>query len=154
MAAKSLKIQDKMVPEIVTMLVEGRSPHYISCHFKVEIESVLDIFNSVDFSAKCMELFKNRAKGMALIAHSNIARIAFSPDSSEVTKLKASKILVDIAREMNDLHPSDLEPSNMSQSQLADRLKALQKEASNRAGPIDTGQIDQPRQPTLDDMLD
>lgn len=111
------------------------------------------ILGDGEFSAKLLELFKTQAKGVALIAHHNIMRIAFDPLATAATQLKASKILVDIARELEDLSPGDLQPANMTQNQLADRLKALQKEAIKRAKPIETGVIDQPQPASLDDML-
>ncbi len=139
---------------IVQMLLEGKSIHYISCQKKVDIETILNLFSDVDFSAKCLELFKNRAKGFALIGHNNIARIAFSPDSSEATQLKASKYLVDIARELDQISPHDLDPAHMSQDQLIERLKALQKETVVRAKPVDTGVIEHKSSTNLEDMLD
>ena len=140
--------------EIAQRLINGDSPQVIATDFLITVNQVLSIFSDGDFSVRVLELFKNQARGVALVAHHNIMRIAFDPSATAATQLKASKILVDIAREMQELHPNDLEPAGMTQSQLADRLKALQKEAIARAKPIDTGVIDQATTPSLDDMLD
>lgn len=129
--------------KIAEKLIHGESPISISNNLNITVNDVLLILGDGEFSAKLYELFKTQAKGLALVAHHNITRIAFDPTASAATQLKASKILVDIAREMEELNPGDLEPANMSQSQLADRLKALQKEAIARAKPINTGVIDQ-----------
>lgn len=128
--------------EIAKKLIYGESPLTISTQMGITVNQVLSLLGDGDFSAKLLELFKTQAKGMAYIAHQNIARIAFDPLASPATQLKASKILVDIARELEELHPNDDEPANMSQSQLANRLKELQKEAIKRALPVDTGVIE------------
>lgn len=140
--------------EIAQRLINGESPQAIATHFLITVNQVLSIFGDGEFAAKCLELFNNQARGLALVALHNISRIAFDPTASAATQLKASKILVDIAREMEELHPNDLEPSGMTQAQLAERLKALQKEAIARTKPIETGVIDQPQPASLDDMLD
>lgn len=139
--------------KIAELLIRGESPQGISDELNITVNQVLMVFNDGDFSAKCLELFKIQARGLALVALHNISRIAFDPSATSATQLKASKILADIAREMDDLYPSDLEPSNMSQNQLAERLKALQKEAIARAKPINTGVIECQVSPDLDDML-
>lgn len=146
------KIENKQ--KIFEKIIHGENPNQISIEFGISLNEVLSIFGDRDFAAKLLELFKNQAKGMALIAHNNIARIAFDTTASAATQLKASKALVDIARELQELNPNDLEPAYMSQSQLADRLKALQKEAINRAKPINTGVIENISTPSLDDMID
>lgn len=150
---KDLIYLDKRA-EIAQKLINGDSPGKIADELNIRLNQVLAILGEGDFSAKCLELFKNQARGLALVALHNISRIAFNPSATAATQLKASKILVDIAREMEDLSPSDLEPAGMTQSQLAERLKALQKEAITRAKPIDTGVIDQLQPASLDDMLD
>lgn len=133
--------------KIAEKLIHGETPDKIASFFGLTQNDVLSLLGDKDFSAKLLELFKNRARGVAVIAHNNIMRIAFDEKATAATQLKASKILVDIAREMEELHPNDLEPANMTQNQLADRLKALQKEALNRTKPINTGVID------IDSML-
>lgn len=138
--------------EIAKKLIHGESPDKIANAMSITVNQVFQVLGDTEFSAKLLELFKLQAKGIALIAHNNIARIAFDPLASAATQLKASKILVDIARELEEISPNDLEPANMSQSQLADRLNELQKEAIRRAKPIDTGVIDQPAI-DLDDMF-
>lgn len=140
--------------KIAEMLIHGENPNNISTTLNIPINRVLMILGDGDFSARLLELFKNQAKGMAVIAHNNIARIAFDPTATAATQLKASKILVDIARELEDLHKDDLEPANMTQNQLAERLKALQKEAIARAKPIDTGVIEHKPVIDLDNMID
>lgn len=140
--------------KIAESLIHGESPNSISLNVGIPLNHVLNVLNDGDFSAKLLELFKNQARGVALIAHHNITRIAFDPTATAATQLKASKILVDIAREMDEIHRDDLEPSNMTQNQLAERLKALQKEAIARVKPIDTGVIDIEPIPSLDDMLE
>jgi len=139
--------------QIAEKLIHGESPGSISTDLNITLNQVLMVLGDGDFGAKLLELFRKQAKGAALIAHNNILRIAFDKDASPATQLKASKILVDIARELEDLHPNDLEPAYMSQKQLADRLKALQKEVITRAKPIDTGVIEHEAPPSLDDML-
>lgn len=139
--------------EIAQKLIHGESPDKISKEMNLGLNQVLAILGDGEFSAKCLELFKNQARGLALVALHNISRIAFDPSATAATQLKASKILADIAREMDDLHPNDLEPSGMTQAQLAERLKALQKEAIARAKPIDTGLIEHEPSASLDDML-
>lgn len=140
--------------EIAQKLIHGESPNKISKEMNLGLNQVLAILEDGEFSAKCLELFKNQARGLALVALHNISRIAFDPSATAATQLKASKILADIAREMDELHPNDMEPSGMTQAQLAERLKALQKEAITRAKPIETGVIDQPQPASLDDMLE
>ena len=143
---KQLIPHDQKV-KIAEKLIYGESPNKIATDLNITMNQVLLLLGDAEFSAKLLELFRNQARGIALVAHHNITRIAFDPSATAATQLKASKILVDIAREMQELHPNDLQPANMTQAQLADRLKALQKEALNRAKPIDTGVID------LDSML-
>ncbi len=128
--------------KIAEKLIYGESPNKIASDLGITLNRVLSLLGDAEFSAKLLELFRNQARGIALVAHHNIMRIAFDPSATAATQLKASKILIDIAREMEELHPNDLEPANMTQAQLADRLKALQKEAIARAKPIDTGVID------------
>lgn len=135
-----IKHDDKV--KIAEKLIHGENPNSISLSMNLPLNHVLGLLGDGDFSAKLLELFRNQARGIALVAHHNITRIAFDPSATAATQLKASKILVDIAREMQELHPNDLQPANMTQAQLADRLKALQKEAIARAKPIDTGVID------------
>lgn len=147
-----MTLDDKQ--KILEKIIHGENLNSISIEFKVSINVILSILGDRDFAAKLLELFTNQAKGMALIAHNNIARIAFDTTASAATQLKASKALVDIARELQELSPNDLEPAYMSQNQLADRLKALQKEAINRAKPINTGVIEHTPTPSLDDMID
>lgn len=139
---KSIILHDKKV-EIVQRLISGESPSSISSEYGLNINQLFSVLNDGELCVKLLESFKIQAKGIAFIAHSNIARIAFDSQASAATQLKASKILVDIARELDELHPNDDEPSNMSQIQLSNRLKELQKEAIKRAIPIDTGVIDQ-----------
>ena len=139
---KALITYDQKV-KIAEKIINGESPEKIANDLQLKQNHVLSVLGDSEFSAKLLNLFKNQARGIALLAHQNIVRIAFDIRSSAATQLKASKILVDIAREMEELHPNDLEPANMTQAQLADRLKALQKEALNRAKPIDTGVIEQ-----------
>lgn len=150
---KQLIPHDQKV-KIAEMLIHGESPNNIALTMNISLNTVFQLLGDGDFSARLLELFKNQAKGMAVIAHNNIARIAFDPAASAATQLKASKILVDIARELEDLSPNDLEPANMSQAQLKDRLEALQKEAIARAKPIDTGVIDAQPSADIDDMLE
>lgn len=138
---KALIPHDQKV-KIAEKLINGESPERIATECHTTVNQVIGLLNDGDFSLRLLELFKNQARGVALLAHHNIVRIAFDDKATAATQLKASKILVDIAREMEELHPNDLEPSNMTQAQLSDRLKALQKEAVNRAKPIDTGIID------------
>jgi hypothetical protein len=138
---KQLISHDQKV-KIAEKLIYGESPNKIASDLNITMNQVLLLLGDAEFSAKLLELFRNQARGIALVAHHNITRIAFDPSATAATQLKASKILVDIAREMQELHPNDLQPANMTQAQLADRLKALQKEAINRAKPIDTGVID------------
>jgi len=140
--------------QIAEKLIHGENPNNISKDLGIELNQVLMILGDGDFSARCLELYRNQARGLALVALHNISRIAFDPVATAATQLKASKILADIAREMDELHRDDLEPSNMTQNQLAERLKALQKEAILRAKPIDTGVIDLEPVPSLDDMLE
>ena len=139
---KSLIPHDQKA-DIAKRLIYGESPSAISEKTGMSVNEVLSVLGDGDFSGKLLELFKSQAKGVALIAHNNIMRIAFDPTASAATQLKASKILVDIARELEELHPNDDEPANMSQAQLADRLQELQKEAIKRAIPIETGVIEQ-----------
>lgn len=129
--------------KIAESIIHGENPNSIALNMNIPLNQVLSLLGDGDFSARLLELFKNQAKGMAVIAHNNIARIAFDPTATAATQLKASKILVDIARELDEIHRDDLEPSNMTQNQLKERLEALQKEAITRAKPIDTGVIDQ-----------
>lgn len=136
-----IKYDDKV--KIAEKLIHGENPNSISLSMNIPLNHVLGLLGDGDFSARLLELFKNQAKGMAVIAHNNIARIAFDPTATAATQLKASKILVDIARELEDLSPSDLEPADMTQNQLKERLEALQKEAIARAKPIDLKVIDQ-----------
>lgn len=128
--------------KIAEKIISGETPSKIAENLGLTVNQVLSILGDSEFSTKLLNLFKNQARGVALLAHHNIVRIAFDPESTRATQLKASKILVDIAREMEEIHANDLEPANMTQAQLADRLKALQKEAINRAKPIETGVID------------
>lgn len=136
-----IKYDDKV--KIAEKLIHGENPNSISLSMNIPLNHVLGLLGDGDFSARLLELFKNQAKGMAVIAHNNIARIAFDPTATAATQLKASKILVDIARELEDLSPSDLEPADMTQNQLKERLEALQKEALARTKPIDIGVINQ-----------
>lgn len=140
--------------KIAEMLIRGESPIIISNHLSLTVNEVLGILGDRGFSANLLELFKTQAKGAALIAHNNIMRIAFDPTASAATQLKASKILVDIARELEELHPDDMEPANMTQAQLVERLGELQKEVITRAKPVDGMILDQPATLDLDDMLD
>lgn len=140
--------------KIAERLIHGESPVSISTNLNITVNDVLLVLGDGDFSARLYDLFKTQAKGLALVALHNITRIAFDPAATVATQLKASKILADIAREMDEIHRDDLEPSNMTQNQLAERLKALQKEAIARAKPIDTGVIDIETSPSLDDMLE
>lgn len=140
--------------KIAERLIHGESPISISNNLNITVNDVLLILGDGDFSARLYDLFKTQAKGLALIAHHNITRIAFDDKASAATQLKASKILVDIARELEELSPNDLEPAHMSQGQLKERLEALQKEAIARAKPIDTGVIDMQSSADIDDMLE
>lgn len=135
-------ITNDIKAKIAENILNGENPESVGNKLGLTLNQVLGVLGDKDFSAKLLILFKNQAKGIALLAHNNIVRIAFDTKASAATQLKASKILVDIARELEELSPNDLEPATMTQSQLADRLKALQKEAINRAKPIDTGVID------------
>lgn len=135
-------ITNDIKAKIAENILNGENPENVGNKLGLTLNQVLGVLGDKDFSAKLLILFKNQAKGIALLAHNNIVRIAFDTKASAATQLKASKILVDIARELEELSPNDLEPATMTQSQLADRLKALQKEAINRAKPIDTGVID------------
>lgn len=135
-------ITNDIKAKIAENILNGENPESVGNKLGLTLNQVLGVLGDKDFSAKLLILFKNQAKGIALLAHNNIVRIAFDAKASAATQLKASKILVDIARELEELSPNDLEPATMTQSQLADRLKALQKEAINRAKPIDTGVID------------
>lgn len=128
--------------KIAEKLIHGESPERIAKEYNISVNHVLSLLGEREFSAKLLELFKNRARGVAVIAHNNIMRIAFDEKATAATQLKASKILVDIARELEEIHANDLEPANMTQNQLSDRLKALQKEAIARAKPINTDIID------------
>lgn len=151
-------LTDEKKQLVVELLLRGESPLYIAKSIGCIQSAVLSVLSCKGFADKCLEVFKSQSKGLALVALHNITRIAFSPDSTPATQLKASKILTDIARELDELSPDDLEPSTMTQSQIAERLKALQKEAASRARPVDTGQIDVPAKrvnaPSIDDMLD
>lgn len=140
--------------KIAEKIIHGENPNSIALTMNIPLNHVLGLLGDGDFSVKLLELFKNQAKGMAVIAHNNIARIAFDDKASAATQLKASKILVDIARELEELSPNDLEPANMSQVQLKDRLDALQKEAIARAKPINTGVIDMQASADIDDMIE
>lgn len=146
----SVKIQ------IAEKLINGESLEDISKCLKIRGNSILTILGDPSFSAKLLELFRNQARGLALLALHNITRIAFEENKSvtAATKLKASKMLADIALQLDEIQPGDLDPSSMSQSQLVARLRALQKEAGNRARPINTGQIEQVKSVSLADMLD
>lgn len=135
-------ITNDIKAKIAENILNGENPESVGNKLGLTLNQVLGVLGDKDFSAKLLILFKNQAKGIALLAHNNIVRIAFDTKASAATQLKASKILVDIARELEELSPNDLEPATMTQTQLADRLKALQKEAINRAKPIDTGVID------------
>jgi len=128
--------------QIAEKLLQGISPSIISIEMKISTNSVLSVLSEPFFSAKCLILFTNQARGLALVALHNISRIAFDTSASPATQLKASVALVNIAQGLNDLHRDDLEPSQMTQNQLSERLTILQKEAVNRAKPIDVGIID------------
>ncbi len=154
MNIRNKSLEPYQLDQISNMLIHGESPHKIAESLGISITRVFRVLQDEGFSIQCLEIFKTQAKGVALLAHNNLIRIAFDANASPATQLKASKILVDIARELEELHPSDLDPAHMSQDQLIDRLKSLQKEAIARAKPIDTGVIEHNPSTSLDDMLD
>lgn len=140
--------------QITEKLIHGVDPMMISIEHSLTVNQVLSVLTDAEISGRCAELFSSQARGLGLIALYNISRIAFDPVASAATKLKASKILADIARELQELHPNDLEPAYMSQKSLTDRLSLLQKEALKRAIPIDGAIIEHEPTPSLDDMLE
>ncbi len=142
--------------KIAALLIRGESPLTISNNLNITVNDVLGLLGDRGFSCNLLEMFKTQAKGAAFIAHNNILRIAFDPSplTSAATKLKASKILIDIARELEELHPDDMEPANMTQAQLVERLGELQKEVIARAKPVESLILDAEPSLDLDDMLD
>lgn len=139
--------------EIAEKLIHGENPNQISLDLNLSINQVFAILSDADFSGRCAELFTSQARGLGLVALHNISRIAFDPTATPATQLKASKILADIARELQELSPNDLEPAYMSQKSLTDRLSQLQKEAQRRAIPVKGEVIEHEPAPSLDDML-
>lgn len=146
--------KDEMRLKVAQKLINGDSPMVIATECGLTVNQVLTVLGCGDFAAKLLDLFKNQARGLALSSLHNIARIAFdeSPNASAATKLRASKLLVDIAKELDSIFAGDLDPATMTQAQLVNQLAAMQKEVANRAKPINTGQIDQGL--SLNDMID
>jgi hypothetical protein len=140
--------------QIAEKIIHGENPNKISLDLNLDINQVFAVLGDKEFSSKAAEIFSSQARGLGLVALHNISRIAFDATASPATQLKASKILADIARELQELHPNDLEPAYMSQKSLTDRLSLLQKEALKRAIPIDGAIIEHEPTPSLDDMLD
>ncbi len=153
MAMKELITLD-LKRQITEKIIHGIDPTIISNEFGLSINQVLSVLGDAEISGKVADLFALQARGLGLVALHNISRIAFDATASPATQLKASKILADIARELQELHPNDLEPAYMSQKSLTDRLSLLQKEALKRAIPIDGAVIEHEPTPSLDDMLD
>jgi hypothetical protein len=139
--------------QIVEKLINGDSPNEVSKYLNLSINQVLSVLGDVEISGKVADLFALQARGLGLVALHNISRIAFDTTASPATQLKASKILADIARELQELHPNDLEPAYMSQKSLTDRLSLLQKEAIKRSIPINADVIDNEAPISIDDML-
>jgi hypothetical protein len=128
--------------QIVEKLIHGIAPNDIASLLGITVNSVFNIFDDPELSNKFNDLLKARSIGMAFIAHNNISRIAFDPSASAATQLKASKMLVDIGKDTQEMHPVNIEPASMSQNQLVDTLRALEKERIKRAKPIDMGIIE------------
>ena len=140
--------------QIAEKIIHGENPNKISMDLDLSINQVFAVLGDKEFSSKVAEIFGSQARGLGLVALHNISRIAFDSTASPATQLKASKILADIARELQELHPNDMEPAYMSQKSLTDRLALLQKEAIKRAIPIHADVIENATPPSLDDMLD
>lgn len=146
--------KDEVRLNVAQKLINGDNPNQIAVDLGLEKNKVLTILGDGGFATKLLEIFKNQSRGLALSSLHNIADIAFdqSPTASAATKLRASKLLIDIAKELDSVFASDLDPATMSQAQLVNKLAELQKEAANRAKPINTGQIDQGL--SLNDLID
>ena len=139
--------------QIAQRLINGESVNEISEVLGITTNKILKVFSDKEFGIMCYESFSNTARGLALVGLHNISRIAFDVSTPINSKLKANKILVDIAREMQELNPSDIEAAHMTQNQLIDTLKALEKERIKRAKPIDTGVIEHASIIDVEDML-
>ena len=139
--------------QILEKLIRGTNPNEISKCYNITLNQVFSVLGDVEIGGKVADLFALQAKGLGLIALHNISRIAFDDTASPATQLKASKILTDIARELQELYPNDLEPAYMSQKNLSDRLTLLQKEALKRAIPVKGEIIDNDKPLSIEDML-
>ena len=124
--------------EIARLLLEGQSHELISKVLSCEVLAVKRVLSSKDFSVKCAEVVENSLKSAALGAVYNLIDIAGDESASNNARIRANEIILSKALEYSDLQGAETPASEMTQAQLIERLNTLQKEAAERAKPIDT----------------
>jgi hypothetical protein len=135
-------VDNPLKPRIMKLLLKGESPRFISKDLSCSEDYVYSILGSADFANKIKDLAENSCKVASLEAVETLKKIMLDNKISAPSRINAAKAILDKATEITGTDNDTESPANMSQRQLAERLKALQAEASERAKPIDTGVID------------
>lgn len=152
-----LTTQDRR-ERIINGILEGKGTLDLCQELSISEKEVLTVLNRPELLKEVNSLFESNARGMALIALNNIYNLANNDLNAPFLRLRANKILIDIAQGLEarqDVRRN--EPSTMSQTELAARLQALQAEVIKRARPTGGEIIEaqaKARDNTLDQMLD
>ena len=147
-------VKQELTEKIILALLSGENPDMIMTKLSCDSNAVMRVMASNVFSERVREYLEKDIIISGLAAVKNIKTIAGQEGISKATQLKANQWLAEKALEFNKLGVDSDSPATMTQDQLARRLKELQNEAIKRAKPIETGVIDNPAQPDIDDMLE